>query len=319
MPRTSTCRTSHLLPALKFCPARGSGGPRPTVIRSAPTRSRGSSPGSESFHLLPRAAAVARSETWPHMPDSHGVATRRLDRNLPWTQRCARCSLRSGRRCSKPSPSINWTKMSFTSWPLTRLAGRAGSRSTDTTRGSDAQGSTIADYPTLQSLVDPLTTYFRILIAACTSVYDLLQLADGSHQYLSQLVAFEGKYEWAAVLAYHFDFYRAQVREMKRGNYAGWAQVTVNAALHVRHLAGREKGYAAARTPSVAGLHKMDNSSDEGLAREGELCDLFNPGVCASPCRYRRIHQCQGCGSYEHPIGACPRVVVYSTQRPMHA
>ncbi|RPD76368.1 hypothetical protein L226DRAFT_611763 [Lentinus tigrinus ALCF2SS1-7] len=161
--------------------------------------------------------------------------------------------------------------------------------------------------------------HHRRLPDSAKPLYDLLQLADGSHQYLSQLVAFEGKYEWAAVLAYHFDFYRAQVREMKRGNYAGWAQVTVNAALHVRHLAGREKGYAAARTPSVAGLHKMDNSSDEGLAREGELCDLFNPGVCASPCRYRRIHQCQGCGSYEHPIGACPRVVVYSTQRPMHA
>ena len=188
-------------------------------------------------------------------------------------------------------------------------------------REFDGQGTTTEDYPTLQSLIDPLTTYFRVLIASCSSITDLQELAGASHQYVSQLVTFADKYEWAAVLAYHFDFYRARVREMKRGYYSGWAHV--DGGLYTRHLTGRTKGYATApgRNPGMGNPDGVSSSDDERHIRKEDLCDLFNPGICASPCRYRRIHQCQGCGSFEHPICACPssRVVVYSTKGPAQA
>lgn len=108
-------------------------------------------------------------------------------------------------------------------------------------RGFDASGTSTEDYPTLPSLLDPLTTYFRILLAACTDVAHLQQLADGSHQYIARLAAFADRYDWPAVLAYHFDFYRLRLQDMRSGRVSRWGEVDVG--LHGQHLAGREKGY----------------------------------------------------------------------------
>ncbi len=190
-------------------------------------------------------------------------------------------------------------------------------------RGYDGQGTGPEGYPVLQSLIDPLTTYFRILLASRTNVYDLQLLADGSHQYLSHLVAFAATYEWVAVLAYHFDFFRARVREMKDRNYSEWAHV--DAGLHARHLTGRERStYAADHTTSTGGRQRVDDltSSDHGLfTSRKQLCELFNSGVCLSPCRYRRIHECRGCGSDGHLILTCPSspVLVDSTDGIAHS
>ncbi|TFK88417.1 hypothetical protein K466DRAFT_445907, partial [Polyporus arcularius HHB13444] len=175
-------------------------------------------------------------------------------------------------------------------------------------RSYDGQGTGVQEYPVLQSLIDPLTTYFRILLASCTSVYDLQLLADGSHQYLSRLVAFAATYEWAAVLAYHFDFFRARVREMKDRNYSRWAHV--DAGLHARHLTGREGSrYAADHTTSTGGRQRVISSTSPHhgvFTSRKELCELFNSGVCTkSPCRYRRIHECRQCGSDGHPVLTC--------------
>lgn len=123
-----------------------------------------------------------------------------------------------------------------------------------TRRGNDGRvkGTSIEEYPELQNLIDPLTTYFRILLASRTNLHELQRLADVSQQYISHLIALAATYEWAAVLAYHFDFYRVRMREMKDGNYSGWAQV--DAELHARHLTSRERSrFAADRTTSTGG------------------------------------------------------------------
>ena len=216
-------------------------------------------------------------------------------------------------------------------------------------RGFDAQGTSTHDYPTLESVVDPLTTYFRVLLAALSSLSPsspssqvaVRALADGSHQYLARLTAFAGKYEWAAVLRYHFDFHRFRLCEMRMGEYGGWGAVDVG--LHARHLAGREKGWnqtqqtqAQARpapTPATAiatawrrntgpgaeeaGVPRDGSFMDfgEGRARTMPVCEQFNRGSCAEPCHYGRAHRCGGCGARGHSLVCCPssRVVLYTT------
>lgn len=132
-------------------------------------------------------------------------------------------------------------------------------------RGFDAQGTSIEDYPTLQSLLDPLATYFRILLASCANVNDLQCLADGSHQYIARLSAFADKYEWPAVLAYHFDFHHMLLREMRTGEYGGWGAVDVG--LHARYLAGREKGWSS--RAAVSSSRRIQYHPDFARGDEG--------------------------------------------------
>lgn len=156
-------------------------------------------------------------------------------------------------------------------------------------RGTTIQGEGPADYPTPEALLDPLATYFRILVAA-TAQADAgaaLALADAGFAYVAHVVALAGRYEWAAVLAYHFDFHRTRALEMRRGELPGrWADVDVG--LLARHLVGKELAVSPragrARTrgepapvvcqlgaaPVGGGVEGVDSSGAEGAhASEG--------------------------------------------------
>lgn len=169
------------------------------------------------------------------------------------------------------------------------------------------RSTTTKDYPSFHSLFLPLTVYFRILTAFAASSSNgsfTYQVSTGAMEYLSQLEVFHEDYQWSAVLSYHMEFHHHRLREMARGEYAGWS--TIDATLQVKHLVGRERtrinasprnGAQKATAPSTT----RDNSN--------EVCQLFNRGVCSSPCRYRRVHKCStaGCGATDHGAHSCPK------------
>ena len=107
-------------------------------------------------------------------------------------------------------------------------------------RGQCVQGERFRDYSSLNALLDPLFTYFRILVASvgAADATEGLALADATLAYVARLIQFAEKYEWNAVLAYHFDFHRMRLREMRHGEYGGWAGL--GEELRARHLVGRE-------------------------------------------------------------------------------
>ncbi|KAJ3720569.1 hypothetical protein C8R42DRAFT_722254 [Lentinula raphanica] len=86
----------------------------------------------------------------------------------------------------------------------------------------------LSDYPTLDSVVVPLLTYFNILIAyarlggnpdaGCV-------LATGAMSYVASLMEMASKYQWAAVFDYHVEYMNFRRYEMKEGNYLGWGPV----------------------------------------------------------------------------------------------
>ncbi|KAH9921891.1 uncharacterized protein B0H18DRAFT_841553, partial [Fomitopsis serialis] len=105
-------------------------------------------------------------------------------------------------------------------------------------------------YPSFSSLVSPLSTYFRILLALASAApaptpsspsappsphspsstpgpADVLAIASASTQYLARLVMLSEEHHWAVILPYHMAFHRARTEEMRRGDYGGWATVDV--------------------------------------------------------------------------------------------
>ncbi|KAJ4469693.1 hypothetical protein C8J55DRAFT_411076, partial [Lentinula edodes] len=84
------------------------------------------------------------------------------------------------------------------------------------------------DYPTLDSLLVPLHTYFTVVI-------DYLRidgrpeigcvLASGSHRYMSFLTTMAKSVQWSTVLDYHVAYMDVRRQEMKRNEYLGWGTI----------------------------------------------------------------------------------------------
>ncbi|KAI0355034.1 hypothetical protein OH77DRAFT_1377335, partial [Trametes cingulata] len=92
-------------------------------------------------------------------------------------------------------------------------------------------------YPSLQSVVAPLTTYFHILTmfaASSGSLAAVCLVARGAFAYLSQLAQFNEDYQWSAVLAYHLEFHYKRRSCMADGDYSGWD--TIDSGLKAKHL-----------------------------------------------------------------------------------
>jgi len=125
-----------------------------------------------------------------------------------------------------------------------------------------AQGQDLSkDYPSLSSLLSPLTVYFRIVATALVSNRDTLKLfafADGSTKYLSQLVAFSEKYAWSAVIQYHIEVHERRLDEMREGDYTGWGKLDVE--LQLRHLYHNELG-AGGDDAGKCGCSHMDSAT----------------------------------------------------------
>lgn len=97
-------------------------------------------------------------------------------------------------------------------------------------------------YATFGALFQPLTQYFRVLVAFAATSGDAAltcRVSNSTTQYLAHLVKFDELYQWPAVLAYHMAFHRKQLCEMVRGEYGGWADI--DGGLHAEYLFGKEK------------------------------------------------------------------------------
>ncbi|KAI0779410.1 hypothetical protein C8Q74DRAFT_1175080, partial [Fomes fomentarius] len=98
------------------------------------------------------------------------------------------------------------------------------------------------DYPSFNSLYIPLSTYFNVLAGFASTSGDanaLYHLSASTTVYLARLAQFSQDYQWAAVVAYHFDFHYKRRRDMLRGDYSGWAMI--DTGLQAEHLIGKER------------------------------------------------------------------------------
>ncbi|KZP17752.1 hypothetical protein FIBSPDRAFT_670926, partial [Athelia psychrophila] len=97
------------------------------------------------------------------------------------------------------------------------------------------------EYKSLNSVSVPLGTYFSILLAAVpiTVISELRTLGQHFLWYTTHLLKLSADYEWAAVLAYHTDFFNTRRREMTEGIYVGWGRIDHD--LHGEYLMDHRK------------------------------------------------------------------------------
>jgi len=151
------------------------------------------------------------------------------------------------------------------------------------------------DYPSFQSLFDPLMTYFEILqffIISSGNVPTIQQVVLGCSEYLRILYQIYSKYEWHAVIKYHFMFHSHRLAEMHDGDYSGWR--TIDPELASLYLYGNTKPHVLKSTPSSSSTAKQS-------------CFSFQSGKCPSPCAHGYIHKCCKCDSPDHGKYACPK------------
>src|SRR5882724_11945936 len=77
------------------------------------------------------------------------------------------------------------------------------------------------EYPSFQSLHNPLHIYFNILLHQLITSGNqkaLLDFAHRSRKYMAGLYKLYTKYEWPQVLEYHFMFHNHHMVEMQEGS-----------------------------------------------------------------------------------------------------
>lgn len=165
--------------------------------------------------------------------------------------------------------------------------------------------SSIKDYPSLNSITQPLNTFFSILIAfAATSGKSDVTcvIALGALSYLSHLSSLQQQYEWHAVLRYHMDYHLLRRREMINGDYSGWGQPSI--LLITEHLLGHQRRFS----PLTSSSSSTDRISKARVPTEQQTCFSFNLGNCTTlPCPGGRLHRCKKCESPDHGERACPK------------
>jgi hypothetical protein len=155
------------------------------------------------------------------------------------------------------------------------------------------------DYPSFRALFDPLVVYFEILqyfITSSGNVAAIQQVILGCSEYLRILYQIYSRYEWPAVLQYHFMFHNRRLAEMRDGDYSGWR--VMDSELASLHLYGNPKS-----SSSKATSYSNSNSSTSSNTKQN--CFSFQTGKCASPCAHGRIHKCKNCNSPDHGRLAC--------------
>ena len=155
-----------------------------------------------------------------------------------------------------------------------------------------------AAYPSLHSLLTPLTTYFSVLQSFAASSGDASAASSigvGGQRYIAHILDLHQRYEWLAVVEYHIHFHLRHRCEMADGNYNGWLQADpdlLNSFVYDRQRSTRAEG--------SRGLTKKDVKD--------QVCFAYNKGDClTSPCPSGRLHKCWKCGSSEHGEKACKK------------
>ncbi|THU77297.1 hypothetical protein K435DRAFT_624417, partial [Dendrothele bispora CBS 962.96] len=120
------------------------------------------------------------------------------------------------------------TRHEFRPYNLHKLDKRVRDRADRSEGGLDAllvSSGSAKEYPTLDSLLVPLQTFFSILIeyARISGSGDVgCILARGSLAYLAHITELACKYKWSAVLSYHMSYHAKRRQEMKKGRYNCW-------------------------------------------------------------------------------------------------
>jgi hypothetical protein len=152
------------------------------------------------------------------------------------------------------------------------------------------------DYPSFRSLYDPLVVYFELLqyfIISSGNLPVIQQVVLGCSEYLRILYQMYTRYEWTAVLQYHFMFHNRRLAEMRDGDYSGWR--IIDAELASLYLYGNPK------SSSKPIVHSSSTSSQNAK----QTCFSFQNGKCTSPCAHGRIHKCRNCQSPDHGKASC--------------
>uniref|UniRef100_A0A8H7XSH2 Uncharacterized protein n=1 Tax=Psilocybe cubensis TaxID=181762 RepID=A0A8H7XSH2_PSICU len=172
---------------------------------------------------------------------------------------------------------------------------------------------TAKDYPTLQSLLEPLFIYFNILgqyAASSGSARATAEVTSAFAYYCAQITTFSRTYQWHAVLAYHQRFFLRRSKEMAHGDYSGWK--VPDAALQAICLTPHTRPLTATASKGRLGAAGASSSSSPSSSAKTptaqQTCFNFNRGTCKSlPCPSGRIHKCQSCGSEDHGKADCSR------------
>ncbi|KAK0241007.1 hypothetical protein EDD85DRAFT_735717, partial [Armillaria nabsnona] len=83
----------------------------------------------------------------------------------------------------------------------------------------------LKEYKTLNSIVDPLSMYFSILIMHAQPSGKSAVLAVQFFCYTAHLSRIASEYKWHAVVLYHMAFFTKHHREMMDGDYVGWGKI----------------------------------------------------------------------------------------------
>jgi hypothetical protein len=177
----------------------------------------------------------------------------------------------------------------------------------DSERLADAGKSrTTKDYPTPNSVLAPLSIYFRVLTALATagkSADQTFVIANAGLAYINHLMDLSEKYQWSAVVAYHLDFHLNQRQRMKDGDFTGWLHPDID--LQSKHLFNRQKSLGARLSGGSRATTSNSSGSSGKLPLTDQVCFNYNKGTpcLQNPCP--RLHVCRKCRANDHVERDC--------------
>jgi hypothetical protein len=159
----------------------------------------------------------------------------------------------------------------------------------------------LREYPSLHSILIPLSMHFAILQAFAASAGDVhatFLIGHSAACYTAHLLELHQNFEWTAVVQYHMQFHLYCHQEMIDGTYSGWSQP--DQLLMSQYLFGCARTVGASLSHSGSGKSKCDVS--------GETCFAFNKGSCTMlPCPDGCAHKCCKCGGVDHGERTCKK------------
>jgi hypothetical protein len=89
-----------------------------------------------------------------------------------------------------------------------------------------ASGCSLDDYPSLHSLLVPVSVYFAVLQAGVSATSGDAEttriIGHGGLQYMAHLIELEELFEWPAVVQYHMQFHNKRRHDMVFDDYSPW-------------------------------------------------------------------------------------------------
>ncbi|KAJ7620371.1 hypothetical protein FB45DRAFT_1006917 [Roridomyces roridus] len=169
----------------------------------------------------------------------------------------------------------------------------------------------LKQFPSFHSLLRPLIKYFDVLTAFAASAdkaWEVFAITHSASAYMSHLAELHQRYKWGAVIAYHVEFHRMRLWQMKDGDYSGWAQPDLDLLARVvfPYVLLPSSPPSSSSSSSSAGGSRKEKSKKTPTPIEQQICFDWNSGLCkTSPCPRKRRHVCKKCESSDHPESGC--------------